>query len=81
MKHIFNHSPQRRARPIQGCRQLPAAAAALLVTGALACSETALPNRVLNMKYNGQPLTDGHISIQAEYAELFYRNIRYKVNE
>ncbi len=38
-------------------------------------------NRILNMKHNGQPLTDGHISVQAEYAELFYRNIRYKVND
>jgi hypothetical protein len=26
-------------------------------------------------------LTEGHISIQAEFAELFYRNIRYKVNQ
>jgi hypothetical protein len=38
-------------------------------------------NRVLNMKHNGQPLTSGFISIQAEFAELFYRNIRYKKNE
>jgi hypothetical protein len=38
-------------------------------------------NRVLNMTYNGQPLSEGFVSVQAEYAELFYRNIRYKLNE
>jgi hypothetical protein len=37
-------------------------------------------NRVLNMEYNDQPLTEGLVSVQAEYAEVFYRNIRYKKN-
>jgi hypothetical protein len=38
-------------------------------------------NRVLNMKYDGQPLSDGYVCVQAEFAELFYRNIKYKLNE
>jgi hypothetical protein len=38
-------------------------------------------NRVFNMTYNGQPLSEGFVSVQAEYAELFYRNIRYKLDE
>jgi hypothetical protein len=38
-------------------------------------------NRIFNMAYNGQPLSEGFISVQAEYAELFYRNIRYRLDE
>jgi hypothetical protein len=38
-------------------------------------------NRVFNMTYNGQPLSEGFVSVQAEFAELFYRNIRYKLNQ
>jgi hypothetical protein len=38
-------------------------------------------NRVFNMTYNGQPLSEGFVSVQAEFAELFYRNIRYKLDE
>jgi hypothetical protein len=38
-------------------------------------------NRVFNMTYNGQPLSEGFISVQAEYAELYYRNIQYKLDE
>jgi hypothetical protein len=37
--------------------------------------------RVFNMKYNGVPLSEGYVSIQAEFAELFYRNIRYKLED
>ena len=37
-------------------------------------------NAVYNMKRDGQPLTEGRISVQAEYAELFYRNIKYKID-
>lgn len=37
-------------------------------------------NHVYNMKYNGAPLSEGRISVQAEYGEVYYRNIRYKVN-
>ncbi len=37
-------------------------------------------NRVYNMTYDNAPLTEGFISIQAEMAELFYRNIRYRLN-
>jgi hypothetical protein len=33
------------------------------------------------MAYNGQPLSEGFISVQAEFAELFYRNIQYKLDE
>ncbi|MEO8182914.1 MAG: DUF1080 domain-containing protein [Deltaproteobacteria bacterium] len=38
-------------------------------------------NRILNMTYNGQPLSQGFISVQAEWAELYYRNIQYKLDE
>jgi hypothetical protein len=38
-------------------------------------------NRVFNMTYDGQPLREGFVSVQAEYAELFYRDIRYRLNE
>jgi hypothetical protein len=38
-------------------------------------------NRVFNMTHDGQPLSEGFISVQAEFAELFYRDIRYKLNE
>jgi hypothetical protein len=38
-------------------------------------------NHVFDMTHDGQPLSEGFISVQAEYAELFYRNIRYKLNE
>jgi hypothetical protein len=38
-------------------------------------------NRIFNMTYNGQPLSEGFISVQAEWAELYYRNIRYKLDE
>lgn len=38
-------------------------------------------NRIFNMTYNGQPLSEGFVSVQAEYAELFYRDIRYRLNE
>lgn len=38
-------------------------------------------NRVFNMTYSGQPLSEGFVSVQAEFAELFYRNIRYKLDE
>jgi hypothetical protein len=38
-------------------------------------------NRVFNMVYNGQPLSEGFISVQAEFAELFYRNIQYRLDE
>jgi len=38
-------------------------------------------NRVFNMTYNGQPLSEGFVSVQAEFAELFYREIRYKLNQ
>jgi hypothetical protein len=38
-------------------------------------------NRVFNMIHNGQPLSEGFISVQAEYAELFYRNIQYRLDE
>jgi hypothetical protein len=38
-------------------------------------------NRIFNMTYNGQPLSEGFISVQAEWAELYYRNIQYKLNE
>lgn len=35
-------------------------------------------NRVYNFTYNGQPLSEGYVSVQAEWAEVFYRNIRYR---
>jgi hypothetical protein len=38
-------------------------------------------NHVYNMKYNGQPLSEGYVSVQAEYAEVFYRNLWYKLNQ
>jgi hypothetical protein len=38
-------------------------------------------NRVFNMTYGGQPLSEGFISVQAEHAELYYRNIQYKLDE
>jgi hypothetical protein len=38
-------------------------------------------NRIFNMTHDGQPLREGFISVQAEYAELYYRNIRYKLDE
>jgi hypothetical protein len=38
-------------------------------------------NRVFNMVYNGQPLSEGFVSVQAEFAELFYRDIRYRLDE
>jgi hypothetical protein len=34
-------------------------------------------HRIYNFSYNGQPLDEGYISVQAEWAEIFYRNIRY----
>jgi hypothetical protein len=38
-------------------------------------------NRIFNMTHDGQPLREGFISVQAEYAELYYRNIQYKLDE
>lgn len=38
-------------------------------------------NHVYNMKYNGQPLTDGYVGLEAEYSEAFYRNVWYKPNQ
>jgi hypothetical protein len=38
-------------------------------------------NRVFNMTYDDQPLSEGYVCVQAEFAELFYRNIKYKLNE
>jgi hypothetical protein len=38
-------------------------------------------NHIYNMTYDGQPLSEGRISVQAEWAEIFYRNIQYKVDE
>jgi hypothetical protein len=35
-------------------------------------------NRLYNFSYNGQPLDRGFVSVQAEWAEIFYRNIRYR---
>jgi hypothetical protein len=35
-------------------------------------------HRLYNFTYNGQPLDRGFVSVQAEWAEIFYRNIRYR---
>lgn len=34
-------------------------------------------HRLYDFTYQGQPLEEGFISVQAEWAEIFYRNIRY----
>jgi hypothetical protein len=35
-------------------------------------------HRLYNFSYQGQPLDRGFVSVQAEWAEIFYRNIRYR---
>jgi len=35
-------------------------------------------NRLYTFSYDGQPLDRGFVSLQAEWAEVFYRHIRYK---
>jgi hypothetical protein len=35
-------------------------------------------HRLYDFSYDGQPLDRGFVSVQAEWAEIFYRNIRYR---